>query len=981
MKKILSILLSLLLLLSVIQPSMFIAFADDEPTDELVSTEVQMNGENPVDDPEEEPTEPVEGEEEEIPEPNKYVVTFHFNFDDCEDVQVEVEEGSIVSVPSIPERKGLEVNAWYDNTLCEGEAYDFDSPITASIDLYAKWAEIIYSVDYLNENGSSREVKISYNNKIDSSYVFQDSTLQSGWYFVEGNVTVANRVKISGDVHLILTDGCYIKFENGIHLLKGNSLTIYTQTDDRECMPSLDAYGHDNNAAIGTGGDNSAGTFTMCGGIINAISDQGAGVGGGRAHEGLGWANNGPDGATVNVYNGMLIATSKGDSAGIGGGKGGCINLNNGGNAPRGGAGGILNIYGGAVHAKSYGWQALGGGKYGSMYGASDGKAGDPITVNLYDASLVRLGEINEDREVSIAVSYSVTFHYMNSAFEDVSSTVLYGTAINKPEDKALPGKILYNWCYDSKFTRVYDFKTPVTRNIDLYANWKDDVSVVFIYQDKATSAKFVAVHYGSKVNKPADPTREGYTFVGWYDDFDYTDANKFDFNQPVTEELALYAGWAKNPTVTIDYNDSETEPTNTVIGYNTKPTKPSDPTRDGYTFMGWYDGPDYKQAKAFDFSKAITGNTVIYAGWERNPIVTFDYGEKFDSEQQSVSYGGIVTLPKTTVRDGMRVVGWYLDSNYSELFDDKQPILMDTTLYSKLENAIKYYDENGQEQVIESPCVTIDGGHGFEKTIIGSGWYFIKGNVTVGSRAEIKGDVKFVLENGAKVIFEQGIKLMSGNSLTIYTQSLNESEMGRLEAYGKDLFAAIGANGENTAGTFTMCGGIVTATADKGAGVGGGQGYAGTDWANNGPNGGTVNIYNGTLTASSNGYSAGIGGGRGGVSIGAHGLPVGGSGGTLNVYGGKIYASSKEGRAIGGGLGGEASLDTGKPGANATVNLKTEATVKGAFNKDKVVEIISAGSATGTFLSSGKVIIPAVIAVAALGAGAVVIFKKKKTN
>ena len=49
----------------------------------------------------------------------------------------------------------------------------------------------------------------------------------------------------------------------------------------------------------------------------------------------------------------------------------------------------------------------------------------------------------------------------------------------------------------------------------------------------------------GSTVAKPADPTRDGYTFAGWYTDEAYTKA--YDFSVAVTADMTLYAKWVKN--------------------------------------------------------------------------------------------------------------------------------------------------------------------------------------------------------------------------------------------------------------------------------------------------------------------------------------------------------------------------------------------------------------------------------------------------
>ena len=57
------------------------------------------------------------------------------------------------------------------------------------------------------------------------------SSWNSGWYIAEGDLTIPQRVNVSGDVHLILTDGCKLTASYGIQLPGGSSLTIYGQSD------------------------------------------------------------------------------------------------------------------------------------------------------------------------------------------------------------------------------------------------------------------------------------------------------------------------------------------------------------------------------------------------------------------------------------------------------------------------------------------------------------------------------------------------------------------------------------------------------------------------------------------------------------------------------------------------------------------------------------------------------------------------------
>ena len=70
-------------------------------------------------------------------------------------------------------------------------------------------------------------------------------------------------------------------------------------------------------------------------------------------------------------------------------------------------------------------------------------------------------------------------------------------------------------------------------------------------------------VKYNETANKPADPTKSGYTFAGWYTEEKLT--NKYDFAAPVTGNITLYAKWTRNytprpytpPTVVIPDDDA----------------------------------------------------------------------------------------------------------------------------------------------------------------------------------------------------------------------------------------------------------------------------------------------------------------------------------------------------------------------------------------------------------------------------------------
>ena len=127
----------------------------------------------------------------------------------------------------------------------------------------------------------------------------------------------------------------------------------------------------------------------------------------------------------------------------------------------------------------------------------------------------------------------------------------------------------------------------------------------------------------GSKLTKPTDPTKNGYTFTGWYKDDDCTDEWDFD-TDTVTGTRTLYAGWDEILyTVTYQSNGGSAVASVSNLSSGSKLTKPADPSRSGYTFSGWYQDADCTDEWDFD-TDTVSGNMTLYAGWtEILPVVT----------------------------------------------------------------------------------------------------------------------------------------------------------------------------------------------------------------------------------------------------------------------------------------------------------------------------------------------------------------------
>ena len=249
----------------------------------------------------------------------------------------------------------------------------------------------------------------------------------------------------------------------------------------------------------------------------------------------------------------------------------------------------------------------------------------------------------------------------------------------------------------EQKEQNKVDFGQPVTKpHVTMYAQWvknQDEINVLYAanggqFADGNETMQGVADSDGM-MRQPAEPTREGYTFAGWYwhaDYSGYTDeqkaADKVDFSQPVQSDVSIYAQWTKNQ----EQNDHAVMYVANGGQFATGETfqqgltdsdgmmrQPSEPTREGYTFDGWYWHADYsgytdeqKAADKVDFSQPVQSDVNIYAQWTKNADVqaeqvTVKFVDNFNETESSteVKKGEAVAKPADPSYDGWTFEGW----------------------------------------------------------------------------------------------------------------------------------------------------------------------------------------------------------------------------------------------------------------------------------------------------------------------------------
>ena len=148
--------------------------------------------------------------------------------------------------------------------------------------------------------------------------------------------------------------------------------------------------------------------------------------------------------------------------------------------------------------------------------------------------------------------TYTVTFDANGHGTAPTAQSVESGKTATKPADPTETGWTFGGWYTEAACTNAFDFSTPITGAITLYAKWTKNggetptyYTVTFDANGHGTAPAAQNVESGKTATKPADPSETGWTFGGWYTEAACT--NAFDFSTPITGAITLYAKWTKN--------------------------------------------------------------------------------------------------------------------------------------------------------------------------------------------------------------------------------------------------------------------------------------------------------------------------------------------------------------------------------------------------------------------------------------------------
>ena len=241
----------------------------------------------------------------------------------------------------------------------------------------------------------------------------------------------------------------------------------------------------------------------------------------------------------------------------------------------------------------------------------------------------------------------------------------------------ASEGSMSFNWFIDDGLTTpLTEFE--VTSETELYGRYfcLNFTVTLDVNGGDELVVKEMTIGCDRVYGDLPNPTRTGYTFLGWFTGM--TDGDKVESGGEVTTPSShtLYAHWSVNKyTLTFIFGNGY-EPEVRVLEFNETITYPAEPVREGYIFNVWSPKPDRMPAD----------NLTITAQWTANNYtVTFNTngGGSISQSTKAVKFGSAYGELPTPNRTGYAFLGWFTEKNESITAESSVKIPDNHTLYA----------------------------------------------------------------------------------------------------------------------------------------------------------------------------------------------------------------------------------------------------------------------------------------------------------
>ena len=275
------------------------------------------------------------------------------------------------------------------------------------------------------------------------------------------------------------------------------------------------------------------------------------------------------------------------------------------------------------------------------------------------------------------AINYTIYLHENTGVDKTSAIDVTYGQTYTLTAPAERTGYEFAGWFTKQEGGDRYDLTTrtyETVGNLDLYAHWTavSGITVSFNADGGEAVANNISATYGQAYGELPTTTKNGYTFVGWFN----ADGNivaSTDICRNATSHT-LTAHWTATAyTITFDANGGECHTTNKQVVYNTAIGKLPLATRDGYTFNGWWANKATEATKEEDIFAGLE-NLTLKADWEacQYTVSFLPEGGTTTADNKQVTYQAEYGDLPTATRDGYTFDGWFTCDNERIMSDTK---------------------------------------------------------------------------------------------------------------------------------------------------------------------------------------------------------------------------------------------------------------------------------------------------------------------
>ncbi|GHV72368.1 hypothetical protein AGMMS49928_29100 [Spirochaetia bacterium] len=267
--------------------------------------------------------------------------------------------------------------------------------------------------------------------------------------------------------------------------------------------------------------------------------------------------------------------------------------------------------------------------------------------------------------------TYTVTFDSNGGTAIDAITNVDYNTKITAPAVPTKADNTFAAWYKEVELTNQWNFAVDtVTANTTLYAKWTINTYTVTYNTQGGSTVTAQEVNANSQLNKPSDPTKEGFVFDNWYTDA--TGGAVVNWPLTVTGDITVYARWTI-ASYDIIYNlnggtnHADNPATYTIESDNITLQAPA---KNGYTFGGWYTDSGFTApAGSPAIAAGSTDIKTFYAQWtidSYNIIYELNGGTNHAGNPAAYTIESDNITLQTPTKNGYTFGGWYTDSGFT---------------------------------------------------------------------------------------------------------------------------------------------------------------------------------------------------------------------------------------------------------------------------------------------------------------------------